>query len=174
MERTLVWNGTLQNVAVPDDLHEAEERVIWTYVQTWIALRSSTAALNAAFNEEFPGLNTTVPLLPYGYAVCGRDLADGFFGYDRFSRGAVYHNHSQRPKPHASLQGKTGGVSGTSAPHKHPSQGPTSSASLLGAPGPAVAVSSYSGPTHGATPRTAGWMGSGATKQPVHLDALRA
>lgn len=174
MERTLIWNGAIENVAVPDDLHEAEERVIWTYVQKWIAVRDTVTALQAAFTEEFPGLNTTKSLLPYGYAVCGRDLADGFFGYDRFSRGAAYHNHSQKPKPHASSQGKTGGESGTLAPHKHLSPRPTSSASLLGAPGSVVAASSYSGPMQIATPRTAGWMGSGATKQTVHPVAPRA
>jgi len=180
MKRQLVWPGNdgvprLWSVEIPAEVSRSTDADIWSYVQRFI-VSGESEAMKGFFRTYYPGIGwgsngTHAAVSAVSVVACGgqRDMS---YPDDSYSS----RNYSQTPRaPHA-LRGAKNAGSGISDSHKHSLRGPTSNASRPR--GHASAVDNRRPSNHStrpsATPHTAGWMGSTATKPPTSPNAPRA
>lgn len=180
MKRQLVWPGNdgvprLWSVEIPTEVSRSTEADIWSYVQRFI-VSGESEAMKGFFRTHYPGIGwgssgTHAAVSVVSVTSCGGQHDMSYSGDSCSSR-----NYSQKPRaPHAS-QGVKNAGSGTSDSHKHSPPGSTSNASRLrghGSAGDNRRPSNHA-TRPSATPHTAGWMGSTATKPPTSPNAPRA
>jgi hypothetical protein len=166
MDYSLLWNGVVRTVRVPEELEGTRER--WTWATVCITGGTEEAAWRAALSVTCPGLGWSV-----GSTVADAKSFDAcVFGgcgpvdTSLYGGKTMFHTPTHRaPRPDRAPYAKSGG-SGSAGPHRQRIQRPTSSASSH--PGPVGGVGRpqtarlTARPT--AKPGRGGWQGRSATR----------
>ena len=157
------WNGTVHRITpplvVPSSAHTR-------YLIAFLASNGNELeAMKTIFRDQYPGIDWEVGAAvrpPRSFAFSDKPCGEP----DRSYRASPQHNHSQRHRPPHAASRERGGVSGSAAPNRHPPQSATSSASSPRDPRAKEGYPQRQQPSSKpvATPHTAGWMGSAATK----------
>lgn len=172
---SLLWNHRLWSVTLPIDLHDATDRIRWTYVQTFVTTGGSHGlAMRRCLQMQYPGLGYDLELQPPRSVVVVRDgSSPGGAGEPSVcgtsSQDSCGRNYSQRPKPPSSSPAAKDGVSDTAGPRRPaPQSGIATSSSPRGpsarGPGPGPGPQKWSQQSNGrAMSNTGGWLGSKPT-----------